>query len=88
MICASGYPRHQEKGRVAGPFCAAFLQKPFRTADLLSTIERALALFGDKPAWTALQRRAMTMDFSWERSAKLYGDLYQQLSETEAPRGR
>jgi CheY-like chemotaxis protein len=50
VICASGYPRHQEKGRVAGPFCAAFLQKPFRTADLLSTIERVRANAGDGPA--------------------------------------
>ena len=65
-----------------------FVFTPYESQALLSAIERALAVFGDKPAWTALQRRAMAMDFSWERSAKLYGDLYQQLSETEAPRGR
>jgi glycogen synthase len=38
-----------------------------------------LAVFRDKQAWFALQRRAMGMDFSWDRSAKLYSDLYQQL---------
>jgi CheY-like chemotaxis protein len=50
VICASGYPRQQETARFAGPFCAAFLLKPFRTADLLSTIERVRANAGDGPA--------------------------------------
>jgi starch synthase len=46
---------------------------------LLAAIDRALAAFRDKQAWTALRRRAMAMDFSWDRSARLYSDLYQQL---------
>ncbi|MGE5218760.1 MAG: glycogen synthase GlgA [Chloroflexota bacterium] len=46
---------------------------------LLAAIDRALAAYRDKKAWTALRRRAMAMDFSWDRSAKLYSILYQQL---------
>jgi starch synthase len=46
---------------------------------LLAAIDRALAAFCDKQAWTALRRRAMAMDFSWDRSARLYSNLYQQL---------
>jgi starch synthase len=47
--------------------------------ELLKTIDRALQLFPDKRSWAALQRRAMSMDFSWDRSARAYTNLYQQL---------
>ena len=46
---------------------------------LLGAIDRGLAVFNDGPSWTKLRRRAMAMDYSWERSAKIYGDLYDQL---------
>jgi starch synthase len=46
---------------------------------LLDVIDQSLTVFRDKRAWTALQRRAMAMDFSWDRSAKRYVDLYRQL---------
>ena len=66
-----------------------FVFTPYEGPALLAAIERALTVFTDQPAWTALQRRAMAMDFSWERSAKLYSQLYQQLSQQREPlRGR
>jgi len=37
-------------------------------------------VFKDKRAWTAIRRQAMSMDFSWDRSAKLYSALYQELA--------
>ncbi len=46
---------------------------------LMAAVERALQAYGDKKAWTALRRRAMSMDFSWEHSANAYSKLYQQL---------
>ena len=46
---------------------------------MLATIDRGLSAYSDKNAWTALRRRAMAMDFSWERSAHLYSDLYRSL---------
>jgi starch synthase len=46
---------------------------------LMAAIERALRVYGNKKAWTALRRRAMSMDFSWERSADAYSNLYRQL---------
>ena len=46
---------------------------------LLDAIQRALSAYSDKKSWTALRRRAMAMDFSWERSAHLYYDLYKTL---------
>lgn len=48
-------------------------------AALLEAVDRGLAAYGDGPAWTALQRRAMSRDFSWDLSAKRYHDLYQSL---------
>jgi starch synthase len=56
-----------------------FVFQPYDSRALLAAIDGALAVYRDKKAWTALRRRAMAMDFSWERSAKLYGNLYQQL---------
>jgi starch synthase len=56
-----------------------FVFQPYDSIALLAAIDRALAVYRDKKAWTALRRRAMAMDFSWERSAKLYDNLYQQL---------
>ena len=38
-----------------------------------------LPLITTKKPGPDLQRRAMAMDFSWERSARAYSNLYQQL---------
>lgn len=42
-------------------------------------IQRALRVFGDNRSWMALMHRAMRMDFSWDRSAQAYSNLYKQL---------
>jgi starch synthase len=46
---------------------------------LLDAVDRGLAVYRDRGAWIALRRRAMSMDFSWDRSAKRYSELYQSL---------
>jgi starch synthase len=56
-----------------------FVFEPYEPEALLETIDRSLKIFQDKKAWTALRRRAMHMDFSWERSAEAYDSLYQKL---------
>ncbi len=48
---------------------------------LLEAIRRALSLYRSPDAWTALVRRAMAEDFSWERSAREYTGLYQRAVE-------
>jgi starch synthase len=45
---------------------------------LMWSIDQALAAYGDSEAWTALQRNGMAKDFSWERSARAYVDVYRQ----------
>jgi len=47
---------------------------------VLDAVDRGLAAFNEKETWPALRRRAMSMDFSWERSARVYSGLYQQLA--------
>jgi starch synthase len=56
-----------------------FVFESYDAQALLDAIDRGLAAFHDKPAWSALRRRAMAMDFSWDRSAQAYSNLYQQL---------
>jgi starch synthase len=45
---------------------------------LLQTVQRALAVYRDKPRWSRLIQRAMAQDFSWARSALEYQGLYQK----------
>lgn len=46
---------------------------------LVGTVQAALSVFADKSAWRQLQRNAMASDFSWDRSAARYIELYRQL---------
>lgn len=43
---------------------------------LLATVQRALELFHQPEQWKALMQRGMAMDFSWQRSAQQYIELY------------
>ena len=56
-----------------------FVFDDYEPQALLDAIDRGLTACNDKNAWTGLRRRAMAMDFSWERSAHAYSNLYQQL---------
>jgi len=48
---------------------------------LAHAVHRAMILRGRRPeAWRALQRRAMAEDFSWDRSAARYEELYAGLA--------
>ena len=46
---------------------------------LLACIERALRAYRTATSWTTLMRNAMHADFSWDRSAEAYADLYERL---------
>ena len=48
--------------------------------ELLNTINYSKHIFfDDKAAWQSMMKRAMEQDFSWDKSAKLYGQLYSEL---------
>jgi len=45
---------------------------------MLDTIGRALSLYRDRKAWEDLVTRCMKEDFSWEKSAREYVELYRK----------
>jgi len=51
---------------------------------LLSTMFLALRVYRDKDEWAGLMQRGMQQDFSWQRSAKQYVDLYERALAVEA----
>lgn len=57
-----------------------FLFSEKKSEALLSSIIQALAVYTEKPnSWKVLQTNAMKTDFSWNRSAKEYVELYKSL---------
>ncbi len=67
---------HQRPDKATG-----FVFHPFSPESCLEGLERAVRVFYDREAWSALQLRGMKADFSWKSSAKQYGELYQQAIE-------
>lgn len=57
-----------------------FTFKTYDAMDMLDAVKRACALYQEKRKWNALVKRAMLCDFSWNRSAKDYLDLYQEIT--------
>ena len=48
--------------------------------DLLNTINYSKKVFfDDKDAWAGLQKRAMEQNYSWDTSAKIYEQMYNEL---------
>ena len=48
--------------------------------DLLGALDRGLETYEtDRPNWTALMKRGMTTDFSWDQSAAAYEKVYQKV---------
>jgi starch synthase len=52
----------------------------YAPAALLACIEAALQTYRRPKAWAALMGNAMRADFSWDRSAAAYAQLYRQVS--------
>jgi starch synthase len=50
----------------------------YSAEELVKTIERALALYKDKPEWFRLVRTGMNQDWSWRRSALQYIRVYEK----------
>ena len=42
-------------------------------------MDRALAVYQDKDAWTGLMKAGMEADFSWNKSAEEYMEIYQTI---------
>ncbi len=47
--------------------------------DAEEAVQRSLKIYKTKKEWEVLRSRAMALDFSWDKSAQKYKDLYDQL---------
>ncbi len=56
-----------------------FKFEPYEADAFLETVQSAVALFKDSKAWKRLMANGMSEDFSWDRSAQRYLDLYQSI---------
>lgn len=56
-----------------------FVFNDFSVESIDSTIKRALAYSAKEKDWSVITRKAMALDFSWDKSAQKYIDLYNQL---------
>ena len=64
-----------------------FLFGPHTTKAMLEAVGRALGFYADRAQWEAIMRRAMALDFSWERAAGEYEQLYQRAMARRAGEG-
>ncbi|HOJ71173.1 MAG TPA: glycogen synthase GlgA [Syntrophorhabdaceae bacterium] len=48
----------------------------YNKEEMLDAIERAMAVYENKSEWQSLIKRCMNEDFSWEKSAREYIELY------------
>ncbi|MEI6632855.1 MAG: glycogen synthase GlgA [Chlamydiota bacterium] len=48
----------------------------YRTDALLAVMREALAIFECEPHWTRIRQNAMACDFSWDRAAREYEQVY------------
>lgn len=79
---ATGGLRDTIRDLNSAPPVTGFLFKEPTATDLASAIRRALQTFTNPAAWRAIQHNGMLQDFSWERSACDYLELYRSLLES------
>jgi starch synthase len=56
-----------------------FVFSGYNSRELLDTIKKAVALYRQKDKWERLVDRAMGEDNSWNKSSKLYMDIYESM---------
>ncbi len=58
-----------------------FMFTDYSRDQFVETAERAIRTYGDRPTWERLMQNGMTSDFSWNRSAATYVDVYRKAIE-------
>lgn len=61
-----------------------FVFKNYSSRDFLAAIQRALEIYKNKALWRALMQNAMRQDFSWERQAEKYVELYSRAMQKKS----
>jgi starch synthase len=60
-----------------------FTMKGYFAAEFLFAIDRALELYKSRTKWNALRKNAMKQDWSWNKSARKYVELFKSVLEKE-----
>lgn len=58
-----------------------FTFENFNAHDMMDTIRTSIELYKDKKIWKNIVKNAMKSDYSWDKSAKEYIELYKKLNE-------
>ena len=61
-----------------------FVFEEYTGAALLQAVKRACSIFKKKTIWRKLQARIMKLDYSWNKSAQEYVDLYKKALSKKA----
>jgi starch synthase len=64
--------------------CNGFIFTQATAENLHQAIKRALACYEQPKQWKKLQTNAMKQDFSWEKSARLYEEVYRNALSNNA----
>lgn len=67
-----------------GPDGDGFRFEEYTGKALLDAIRRALKARKNKPAWEAMMRRGMALDFSWTNPAREYAAVYERVVATRS----
>jgi starch synthase len=65
-----------------------FSFRVYKSAALLETVKRALGFYTRKSGWNRLVQSCMSQDWSWERAAREYIDVYTRAIEHRPKRGK
>jgi starch synthase len=69
-------------GKAAGKETGTgFSFEEYSGAALIKCLNRAIDTFRDKTIWEKIQRNGMQKEFSWEKAARTYMDLYLRLND-------
>jgi starch synthase len=62
-----------------------FVFSAYSAEDMMAAIKQALTIYSDPALWQALRTRAMSQDWSWDKSARQYMELYQKIFLNKHP---
>jgi len=59
----------------------------YSPSSLIEALQRALKIYKNKKIWENLVSLVMKLDFSWDRSAKRYEEIYEEVSRRKTLKG-